>query len=208
MKKNLTQLFPYLPIIGILLFWGLFFYAATLYPGGSPADINSIGYDWVHNYWCNLLSINATNGKPNPARTIAILAMIILCLSLLFFFIQFANKVVQHKTWQKVILYGGSFSMLFAVFIFTEYHDLMTTLSSVFGVFAVLGIIQALYKSELNFYKITGVFCIILLGLNNFIYYSEIGIRYLPLLQKLTLGIVLAWVGGLSWRMNKSKVLS
>lgn len=203
MNKINASFISYFPITGILLFWGLYFYAATLYPGGSQAEVNSIGYDWVHNYWCNLLSINATNGQPNPARPVAISATIILCLSLLFFFVQFANKVVQPKTWQKAILFGGSFSMLFAVFIFTEYHDLMTTLSSVFGIFAVLGVIRALYKSDLKFYKITGVFCIVLLGLNNFIYYTEIGIFYLPLLQKITLGIVLTWVGGLSLKMQK-----
>ncbi len=203
MKKITASFIAYFPIIGIVGFMGLYFYAATLYPGGSQANANSIGYDWVHNYWCNLLNINATNGLPNPARPVAISAMIILCVSLLFFFIQFANKVVQHKNWQKTILFGGSFSMLFAVFIFTKYHDLMTTLSSIFGIFAVLGIIRTLYKSELKFYKITGVFCIILLGLNNFIYYTEIGIIYLPLLQKITLLVVLAWIVGLSLKLQK-----
>ncbi len=203
MKKITASFIAYFPIIGIVGFMGLYFYAATLYPGGSQANANSIGYDWVHNYWCNLLNINTTNGLPNPARPVAISAMIILCVSLLFFFIQFANKVVQHKNWQKTILFGGSFSMLFAVFIFTKYHDLMTTLSSIFGIFAVLGIIRTLYKSELKFYKITGVFCIILLGLNNFIYYTEIGIIYLPLLQKITLLVVLAWIVGLSLKLQK-----
>ena len=128
--------------------------------------------------------------------------MIILCLSLIFFFMQFAKKVSQHKNWQNIILYSGSISMLFAVFIFTDYHDLMTTLSSIFGVFAVVGIVLEIYRSALNLYKITGVVCILLLGLNNFIYYTEIGINYLPLLQKITLAIVLAWVGGLSLEIS------
>ena len=49
MKKLNPTLLAYLPIIGILLFWVLFIYAATLYPGGSQADSNSVGYDWVNN---------------------------------------------------------------------------------------------------------------------------------------------------------------
>ena len=202
MKKLNPILLAYLPRVGILLFWVLFIYAATLYPGGSQADSNSVGYDWVNNYWCNLLNSHATNGLPNPARPIAITAMIILCLSLIFFFMQFAKKVSQHKNWQNIILYSGSISMLFAVFIFTDYHDLMTTLSSIFGVFAVVGIILEIYRSALNLYKITGVICILLLGMNNFIYYTEIGINYLPLLQKITLAIVLAWVGGVSLEIS------
>lgn len=202
--KNFPLL-EYLPIIGILIFWMLFMYAAILYPGGSQADTNSVGYDWMHNYWCNLLSINATNGLPNPARPIAISAMIILCLSLVFFFMQVARIASKKRIWRKVIPYCGSLAMLFAVFLFTDYHDLMTTLSSILGVFAVVGIIIEIYKSELTLYKISGVVCILLLGGNNFIYYTEIGIYYLPLLQKVTLGVVLAWVGGLSWEMIKGK---
>ncbi len=202
MKKLNPTVLAYLPIIGILLFWVLFIYAATLYPGGSQADSNSVGYDWVNNYWCNLLNSHATNGLPNPARPIAISAMIILCLSLIFFFMQFAKKVSQHKNWQNIIFYSGTISMLFAVFIFTDYHDLMTTLSSIFGVFAVVGIILEIYRSALILYKVTGVVCILLLGLNNFIYYTEMGIYYLPLLQKITLAIVLAWVAGLSLEIS------
>ena len=205
MQKSNTPLISYLPIIGIALFWSLYFYAATLYPGGSQADSNSVGYDWINNYWCNLLNTHATNGLPNPARPFAIMAMLILCLSLFFFFIQFAKTVSHHKIWKIAILYSGGISMFFAMLLFTPYHDLMTTLSSIFGVFAVLGIIIEIYKSELLFYKVSGVFCIILLGINNFIYYSEMGIGYLPLLQKITLGVVLAWVSGLSLESIKSK---
>jgi len=205
MQKKNTPFIYYLPVIGILLFWSLYFYAASLYPGGSQADSNSVGYDWIHNYWCNLLNVNATNGMPNPARPFAIFAMGILCLSILFFFIQFAKTISNHKIWQKAILYGGGISMFFSLFIFTPYHDLMTTLSSIFGVFAVLGIIIEIYRSDLHFYKISGIFCILLLGMNNFIYYSEIGLFYLPLLQKITMGSVLAWVSGLSWEIIKIK---
>jgi hypothetical protein len=62
-------------------------YASMLYPGGSQADLQSVGYDWIHNYWCNLMNDQAMNGQSNPAKPFAVVAMVILCLSLLVFFI-------------------------------------------------------------------------------------------------------------------------
>lgn len=207
MYRPLKRLVDLLPILGILSFGGLYIYASTLYPGGSQNDLNSIGYDWIHNYWCNLLNEKGGNGMPNPARPIAILAMVILCLSLIQFFLQFASTIATHKYWQRIIRITGIVSMIFAIFIFTDYHDLMTLLSSFFGLFAVIGIIVEIYKSELHFYKLTGILCIAILGLNNIIYYTEWGIVFLPLIQKISFVVVLAWVGGLTMEMGEKEAI-
>lgn len=204
MPQPKNRLIDYMPILGIIVFGSLYFYASTLYPGGSQIDLNSVGYDWVNNYWCNLLNEKGMNGQPNPARPIAILAMVILCLSLIQFFLQFASVIAKNKSWRQVIPISGMISMIFAIFIFTKYHDLMTILASFFGLFAVLGIILEIYKSERHLFKLTGVFAILLLGINNGIYYSGYGITYLPLLQKISFAIVLAWVGGLNLEMIKT----
>ncbi|MBT8238589.1 MAG: hypothetical protein HKN51_09070, partial [Saprospiraceae bacterium] len=75
MKSKITKdLLILLPTLGILIFMGLYVYATTLYPGGSQADINSVGYDWGNNYWCNLMSENGMNGLENPARPISLFA--------------------------------------------------------------------------------------------------------------------------------------
>jgi hypothetical protein len=123
----------------------LYYYAATLYPGGSQANINSVGFDWMHNYWCNLMNVDAMNGLANPARPIAITAMVILCLSILRFFFQCANTLAMNKTWRLIIRVFGTLSMIAAILIFTSYHDSMTTISSAFGVIVVIGIIWAVY---------------------------------------------------------------
>ncbi|MGB5430515.1 MAG: hypothetical protein WBM94_12640, partial [Eudoraea sp.] len=60
-----------LPTVGILIFIGLYIYAASLYPGGSQLDSNSLGFDWMNNYWCNLMNENGMNGLENPARPFA-----------------------------------------------------------------------------------------------------------------------------------------
>lgn len=62
-----------IPFLGIILFSILYYYSSTLYPGGSQADINTIGFDWVNNYWCNLMNEKGMNGELNQARSFAIL---------------------------------------------------------------------------------------------------------------------------------------
>jgi len=119
-------------------------------------------------------------GQMNTARPYAITAMIILCVSLAIFFIQFAQKFAQNRFWKFTIKVFGILAMTFAVLIYTKYHDLMTTLSSIFGIFVVVGIVWEVYKSKLNLFKIGGIVCVILLGIKNYIYYSGNGIEYLP----------------------------
>jgi len=199
LKKSHTNfLFNKTPIVGVLLFILLFLYAAQLYPGGSQANLDSVGFDWVNNYWCNLLNEKAINGKINPARPYSISATIILCSSLMAFFIQFANVYASSKQTKSAIKSGGILAMLFAMMIFTKYHDLMTIISSFFGIFALMGIVIEIYKSDLINYKISGLCCLLLLGVNNFIYYTQLGITYLPLIQKISLFIILLWILGLN----------
>ena len=198
---NGITLIAIIPILGILSFISLYFYSTLVYPGGSQESAVSEGFSWIHNYWCNLLNEKAINGKMNPARPAAILAMIILCLSLMVFFILFALRFSEKMFWKWSIILNSILSMGLSVFIFTEHHDLITSLASLFGFFAMIGIVKEIYNSQMHFYKILGLLCILLLGLNNYIYYTEHLIEILPLLQKLTFLFVLTWIIGLSLKL-------
>ena len=195
-----------MPIVGILIFTGLYVFSSLLYPGGSQVDLDAEGFDWVNNYWCNLTNKKGMNGQLNPARPYAILAMTILCFSLIFFFIQFANAYCKNRKWKSIIKMTGVISMSFALFVFTKYHDVITMLSSFFGLFTVIGIIREVYLSKMVRYKYFGVLCIVLLVINNCIYYSKYFIEVLPLLQKVTFVIVLIWIGALNVKMRKSNL--
>ncbi len=205
MRKKSYAIFRLLPILGILIFIGLYIYSTTLYPGGSQADLNSTGFSWMNNYWCNLMNEQGMNGQFNHARPYAISAMLILCFSLMLFFVSFPSKFPLHKFWKLTIQIAGIISMLFAALIFTQYHDLMTILSSIFGAFVVIGIIWTVYKSKMTAFKISGVVCIVLLALNNYIYYSQHMIDFLPLIQKITFAFVLLWISTLNWKMYELK---
>ncbi|MBK8192178.1 MAG: hypothetical protein IPK76_02765 [Lewinellaceae bacterium] len=201
-KRNTKYRSNQIPIIGILIFISLYIYSASLYPGGSQADTNSPGFDWFHNYWCNLLNPQAMNGMPNPARPYAIFAMLILCLSLAFFFNSFTQNYPINKNWDVTINVSGIVSMLCAVLIFSDWHDRMTSVSSAFGLVVLIGIFVGLYRHNKKKHIWTGLFSAILLAINNYIYYSGNYLYYLPFLQKITFAVVLVWIYCLNTEHN------
>src|SRR5690606_24667202 len=109
--------------------------------------------------------------------------------------------------WKIIIQIFGVSTMAFTILISTKYHDTMTTLSSIFGIFVVIGIIWEVYRSKLKVFKLGGVICIILLVLNNYIYYIGQWIEYLPLIQKITFAFVLIWIIGLNYKLNETNLL-
>ena len=200
----MKQYLKLLPTIGIILYVFLYIFSASLYPGGSQAALNSKGFDWINNYWCNLLNVEAMNGQLNPARPYAITAMIILCFSMALFFYLFPKFFFVSKFWKNATQFSGVIAMTFAVLIFTDYHDLMTSLASVFGLIALIGIFVGLAKNKSTRYLLAGVFCIFLMAINNYIYYSKQFLVALPLIQKITFAIVMVWVIALNLKFTRS----
>lgn len=143
------------------------------------------------------------NEQPNPAEPYAIAAMVIMCIGLMIFFIQFATKFSKNLVWRYVIQISGTLAMICAILTFTEYHAPMIALSSFFGLFLLAGIIREVYKSEMTLMKIGGVICVLLLLVNNYIYFSRNFVEILPLLQKITFAIVLLWFIGLNAELVK-----
>lgn len=201
--KSYNKVLQWLPTICIFLFAVLYFYSSTLYPGGSQADLSTPGFDWVHNYWSDLMNETGRNEQPNPAEPYAIAAMVIMCIGLMIFFIQFAAKFSNHWIWRYTIQISGTLAMICAILTFTEYHATMIALSSFFGLFLLIGLIREIYKSDITLMKVGGVICVLLLLINNYIYFSRNFVDILPLLQKITFAIVLLWIIGLNMELVK-----
>ncbi|MDY2588187.1 hypothetical protein [Winogradskyella aquimaris] len=202
----LKGLLKFLPTIGILLFIGIYIYASKLYPGGSQADLNAVGFDWSNNYWCNLMLENGLNGVKNKAQPIAITGIIILCSSMIIFFFQFANHFEKHRMWKMIIKISGTLAISSAPFIFSEYHDIMTSVLSISGTVVIIGMIRALYNNQLPFMMVMGICCILIIGLNNFFYYNENLIQYGPIVQKGAFILILSWTIGLNLISNRKNV--
>ncbi|AXG71462.1 hypothetical protein KORDIASMS9_03719 [Kordia sp. SMS9] len=202
--KNIRRL---LPTFGILIFIGVSFYAASLYPGGSQVDANAEGFDCFNNYWCNLMSEKGENGVENPARWVAIASMAFLCASMILFFFYFATTFEKNNLWKRTIKISGAVSMSAGALIFTTYHDVMTTILSVFGTLVIIALLRTLYKRNMMFYMVSGVVCIILIVLNNLFYYTESLLPYLPTTQKITFILILAWTIALNFKMIQNKMV-
>jgi hypothetical protein len=181
------------PFIGSLLFIALYIIAALLYPGGSGTDKTAMGYSWTNNYWCNLLSANAINGQTNIARPVAVTAMFILCLSLFTFWILFPALTQLKKYHKLLIQVAGTICMLTSFLLLTGIdHDLAINISSAFGLIAMIGTLIALYQLKWKRLFAIGLFDLLLVALNNYLYHSN-EMMYLPIVQKISFLSFLIW---------------
>jgi hypothetical protein len=183
------------PIFGTILFVVLYVVATLFYPGGSQVDKNSIGFSWTNNYWCNLLNKKAINGQHNPAKPIAMTAMFVLCLTVTFFWFLFPRQINIGKFAKFAIQISGTLAMTIALFLFTNIdHDLIINIASFFGLIATFGTFIGLYKTKWYGLFVFGLLNLLIIGLNNYVYYKKGLIIYLPIIQKISFATFLVWV--------------
>ncbi len=184
-----------IPVIGVLIFFGLYFVATLFYPGGSQVDHNSTGFSWINNYWCNLLNEKAINGEPNPSKPIALAGLFVLCLTLAMFWILLPSHINLGNKLNVLIQISVIISMTIASFLFTNIiHDLITNLATLFGLIALIGTFIGLYKTKWYRLFVFGLLNILLVGVNTFIYYTKGLLIYLPIIQKISFATFLIWV--------------
>ncbi len=195
-KVNKSRSFWILtPLFGTLVFVCLYIIATFYYPGGSQTDKNAKGFSWTQNYWCNLFNENALNGQYNPARPIAITAMFVLCLTFAIFCFIFPRQTGLPEKSRIAIQISGILSMTTGMFLFTNLHDIIINVASLFGLVALGGIFTALRKLKWRKLFWLGIFNLALVALNNILYYGA-GLKlYLPVVQKITFLFFLLWIG-------------
>ncbi|MBK6815510.1 MAG: hypothetical protein IPG82_08575 [Saprospiraceae bacterium] len=201
MKRLVRSEWPV--ILGISLYCIFYYYASTLYPGGSQANIHTYGFDWINNYWCNLLNERALNGQVNPARTYAIFGTVVLSLTMIWFFVRFALLLGVNKSYQSTIIAFGIISMVFAIFLYTSYHDIASILSGGAGVIALTASFYQLYLHKRFSSVYYGLWCMAIIAINNFIYFSGFKLEWLPLIQKATLLFIFGWVLTVNQALSK-----
>jgi hypothetical protein len=181
--------------IGIGIFLALYILASLFYPGGSNFDTHAKGFSWLHNYYCDLLSTYAKNEQINIAQPIAIGAMFVLCISLMHFWYLIPIRLKTNTKLGRIIRVSGIVSMLFCMLLFTNMdHDMVTNFGSFFGVVALIATMFVIFKNKRYTLFYFGCFIILLVGINNILYYSIDAIQYLPVIQKITFVAFLVWV--------------
>jgi hypothetical protein len=182
------------PACGIFAYVILYFIATLYYPGGAQFNKNSKGFSWTQNYWCNLLNENGINGQHNSARPIAMIAMLILCVTLIIFWYIFPRQIAFKKITKWIIQISGFIAMSVGMFLFTNLHNGIINIATGFGIIALTGTFIGLRKIRWMKLFWMGTFIIILITLNNFLYYGNGMLYYLPLVQKITFAYFLLWV--------------
>ena len=85
--------------------------------------------------------------------------------------------------------------MVIAFFLFTNInHDLVTNLASIFGLIATIGTFAGLYKTKWFALFAFGLLNILLVAVNNYVYYTKGLIIYLPVVQKISFATFLIWI--------------
>ncbi|MFN7116302.1 MAG: hypothetical protein ACK4TA_05845, partial [Saprospiraceae bacterium] len=121
-------------------------------------------------------------------------AMLALCTALSVFWYFLPNLLNAGKHHYTLVKYTGIISMIFASLLFTNYHDFIINMAVISGIIALTGTYIALYRSKSYRTFLFGIFCLILILLNAYIYYTRHYVAALPLLQKLTFLAYLLWV--------------
>lgn len=195
---NKKKLLLFTPLAGFIIFCMLYYYATTRYPGGSQAHAQATGFSWKHNYWCNLLNERGINGEFNTARPVAIVAMFVLSLSLALFWYTFAQQVKLTLKLKYTIQFSGIATSILSLLLLTKInHDTSTNLISFCGLIATTGVFIALFQYKWKGLIIFGSINIILVILNNYLYYNEELIIHLPVLQKISFASFLCWTSSI-----------
>ena len=118
----------YSTLFAIILAVSLLLIAIMVYPGGSRADKNSVGFDWKNNYVSNLFTETAINGSHNLSRVWAISGMFFLSITFAVFFTEFSKRIPS-KGAGRVIKYFGIAAMICTFLVVTPYHDTMITVA-------------------------------------------------------------------------------
>lgn len=194
MNKFLLKYAPYFPIFGLGLYVIVFIVAAVDYPGGSFNYPNANGYSFSHNFLCDAMNPITEGGVKNNARFTAIISHLILSFTMIAFF-YILPKIFDVKNRNtKLTAYFGMAAMTVFILMATPYHDLIVTLTGIFGTIAIIPFFIELRHFKNKGYKRLAYFCYALSIIVFLSFETKIGFYYLPLLQKMTFGFDALWV--------------
>lgn len=193
MNNRVKNKAAWIPVVGFMLFVILYVVAAALYPGGSETDRSADQFSFTKNYWCDLLQHRAENGMPNTARTAAIVAMIVLCGSIMLFWYFIPGLFRTSGSIKTIVRASGIVSMIVLAFLRDDAHDPVINISFALGIIALLFTFYALWVSGMRQLVLPGVICLVLSLLNAYIYYSGHWFDHLALIQKISFIFFLLW---------------
>lgn len=198
-------LFPMIAIGMFLLFYTL---AALNYPGGSWVAREQEGFNFWHNYLCDLLDMYAVNGVLNTARFYAITALGLLFAGLFLLWSYLPRLFETKSANQRIMQISGFLSFIMIAFLALGNHDEVIRLAGFFGVLALITCIIELRKAGLKNLFLWGIICLLVFLTNYYIYETGFFIKSLPVIQKITFLLFIGWFICLDIALYRKLILS
>ena len=177
-------------VFGVALSFIVLMVASTKYPGG---------YVWYRNYISQLFWPTTPLGVQNPARPIACVGIVFYCVSMAILF-QLIAKQGHTKLLRKLIQTGGIGSMVYASFTITVLHDLMVTIALCFFLTFMAAVLAMLYSQRDLRMFLLGIMTLGVVLACAVMYYGNMLVLYLPLMQKMTMAMSTAWLFAVMYR--------
>ena len=173
-----------LPLLGVLASSVFLSLAAARYPGG---------YDWLNQTVSSLFQPLSLAGEINSARPLAVLAVLVFCVSIAWVF-HHISKRGRSRFHQSTIQIGGIGSMVYAFLTVTPMHDVLVGVALLFFVTAMAAVFHMLFL-ERSFWMLgAGIVCIAGTLWNATMYYVGVLSGFLPAVQKLSLVLWVGWL--------------
>ena len=134
MNKFENNYLPYFPIVGLALYVLVFAFAAADYPGGVILIIPMLLVIVFLTTFCAIVMHPITpGGITNHARLLAIISHLILSLTMISFFYVLPKIFPIKNRNTKLIAFFGVSTMTVFIFMYTDYHDEIVTITGILG---------------------------------------------------------------------------
>ena len=190
----MIRLVKHLPTLGIGVFLLLYIYSANLYPGGSVVNSQTPGYDWFHNYWCDLMYTQSLNGESNTARPSAVLGWVILCISILSILLKLISRLYPASKIKKGLQVCAILGMSFGLLASTNNHDLYVALSFPFGAIVVMSLAVSAQRINSTFLKTSAYLVVVSLTSSFIMFFTSLGLYWIGFIQKIALALSFIWI--------------
>ena len=181
---------PRWPLLGVLVAAVLFVLAALRYPGG---------YAWAGQSISSLFQPLALDGTANSARPIAVASVLFFCVGVAAVFERISRRG-RSRAQRNVIQIAGVGSMVYAFLTVTPMHDVLVGVALGFFVVAMLALFHLLWVERSRWMLAAGLACLSGTLWNAVIHYGSLGSGFLPVVQKFSTLLWVAWLFVLYFR--------
>jgi hypothetical protein len=197
-------IYAWVPVAGVGAFIALYLWAASMYPGGTSFDHQTRGWSHLSNYWCDLLDRFSYSGAINPGRPFAILATVVLPLSLIPLWLQVPLLFGTGSISCWIVRIAGSTSMAFSTLVFTQLHDVIIHFASTFGFIAFVATTLRLAQIGRTLLVSIALFSIGL-GVTNYIMWQTTSLLWaMPMVQKAAYVAFFIWIIATSHAIHRT----